>query len=128
MSNKTTIYHNPKCSKSRATLQLLRENNIDPEIIEYLVDTPDKNTLEKILELLKLEPRDLIRKNEDDYKLSGLDDLSLSDAEVIGILIKFPKLIERPIVLIDGKAVIGRPPENVLEIIYLVLDVLILFH
>jgi len=117
MSNKTTIYHNPRCSKSRATLQLLRENNIDPEIIEYLVDTPDKNTLEKILELLKLEPRDLIRKNEDDYKLSGLDDLSLSDAEVIEILIKFPKLIERPIVLIDGKAVIGRPPENVLEII-----------
>jgi len=117
MSNKTIIYHNPRCSKSRATLQLLRENNIEPVIIEYLIDTPDKKTLEKILKLLQLEPRDLIRKNEDDYKPSGLDNLSLSDAEVIEILVKFPKLIERPIVLVGEKAVIGRPPENVLEII-----------
>jgi arsenate reductase len=117
MPNKAIIYHNPRCSKSRATLQLLRENNIEPKIIEYLIDTPDKNTLEKILKLLQLEPRDLIRKNEDDYKPSGLNNLSLSDAEVIETLVKFPKLIERPIVLVGEKAVIGRPPENVLEII-----------
>ncbi len=112
-----TIYHNPRCSKSRQTLELLNAEGIDPEIIEYLNTPPDKATLKKILKLLGLAPRDLMRKNENAYKEAGLNDDSISDDELIDAMIKTPILIERPIVLANGKAKIGRPPESVLDIL-----------
>ncbi len=112
-----TIYHNPRCSKSRQTLELLNAEGIDPEIIEYLNTPPDKATLKKILKLLGFAPRDLMRKNESAYKEAGLNDDSISDDELIDAMIKTPILIERPIVLANGKAKIGRPPESVLDIL-----------
>lgn len=112
-----TIYHNPKCSKSRQTLELLRSKGIKPVIIEYFKEPPDKTTLKKILRLLKLKPRDLMRKQEDIYKKAKLDREDLDDDALISAMVKHPVLIERPIVLTDGKAAIGRPPENVLEIL-----------
>jgi arsenate reductase len=112
-----TIYHNPRCSKSRQTLELLKTEGINPEIIEYLNTPPDKATLKKILKLLDLEPRDLMRKKEAAYKEARLDDDSLSDDELIDAMIETPILIERPIVLANGKAAIGRPPESVLDIL-----------
>lgn len=114
---RVTIYHNPRCSKSRQTLELLLSRGIEPVIIEYLNTPPDKTTLKKILRLLKLTPRDLMRKNEDVYKKAKLDDETLSNDKLIAAMLKHPVLIERPIVLANGKAAIGRPPENVLEIL-----------
>lgn len=112
-----TIYHNPKCSKSRQTLELLRAKGIEPVVIEYLKDPPDQATLKKILRLLGMKPRELMRKNEDIYKKTGLDRDSLTDDALLAIMIKHPVLIERPIVLANGKAAIGRPPEKVFEIL-----------
>jgi arsenate reductase len=112
-----TIYHNPKCSKSRQTLELLQAKGIQPVIVEYLKEPPDKAALKKILRLLKLKPRDLMRKKEDVYKKAKLDREGLSDDALISAMIMHPVLIERPIVLANGKAAIGRPPENVLEIL-----------
>ncbi|HID82829.1 MAG TPA: arsenate reductase (glutaredoxin) [Chromatiales bacterium] len=119
MSNKkaVTIYHNPRCSKSRQTLGLLEDRGIKPQIIKYLDDTPDKATLKKILKQLGLKPRDLMRKHEAEYKGNNLDDPDLSDDELIDAMLKFPKLIERPIVLANNKAALGRPPEDVLKIL-----------
>lgn len=111
------IYHNPRCSKSRQTLQLLQDNQIEAEVIEYLKTPPDAEELTELLALLDLTPRDLMRKKEAEYKTSGADNPQLSDAQLIELMVANPKLIERPIVVKDGKAVIGRPPENVLEII-----------
>ena len=111
------IYHNPRCSKSRQTLQLLREHHIDPEVVEYLHAPPDKTTLKKILKQLGLSPRDLMRQKEDAYKQNHLDDPTLSDDQLIDAMLKFPKLIERPIVVTDKGAAIGRPPEKVLEVL-----------
>ena len=111
------IYHNPKCSKSRQTLSLLNDQGIEPTIIEYLQTPPTKEELTKILTKLGLKPRDLIRKKEDAYAICQLDDMSFSDEEIIDFMVKHPILIERPIVLANNKAAIGRPPENVLEII-----------
>ncbi len=112
-----TIYHNPKCSKSRQTLELLKENGITPAIIEYLKTPPTADTLKKILGQLGLAPRDLMRKKEAIYAECGLDDPSLSDNALIDFMIQHPILIERPIVLANGKAALGRPPEQVLEIL-----------
>ena len=112
-----TIYHNPRCSKSRQTLQLIEERNIQPTVIEYLTSPPSKSELKKILKFLNLKPRDLLRHKEPDYKQQGLDDESLTDDQIIDIMIAHPKLIERPIVLAGDKAALGRPPENVLEIL-----------
>lgn len=112
-----TIYHNPRCTKSRQTLQLLQERGYEPQIIEYLKTPPDKATLEKILALLKLAPRDLMRKGEPEYKAAGLNDPSLTRDELIEAMVRHPILIERPIVLANGKAALGRPPEKVLEIL-----------
>ena len=112
-----TIYHNPKCSKSRQTLELLRAKGIEPVVIEYLKDPPDQTTLKKILRLLGMKPRELMRKNEDIYKKAGLDRDSLTDDALLATMIKHPELIERPIVLANGKAAIGRPPEKVFEIL-----------
>jgi len=111
------IYHNPRCSKSRQTLQLLQEHGIEPEVVEYLNTPPDKNTLKKILRQLDLSPRDLMRHKENEYKENHLDDLSLTDDQLIDAMLKHPKLIERPIVVTDKGAAIGRPPENVLEVL-----------
>lgn len=111
------LYHNPKCSKSRKTLELLGEQGITPDIIEYLKTPPTAEQLQEILAKLGLSPRDLMRKKEDVYAECGLDNPSLTDAELIGFMVKNPILIERPIVLANGKAVIGRPPEQVLEIL-----------
>ena len=111
------IYHNPRCSKSRQTLQLLKDNAVEPNIVEYLKTPPSKKELKEILKMLNLEPRDLMRKKEKEYKEAGMDNTNLSREELIQGMIDHPKLIERPIVIKDGKAIIGRPPELVLDII-----------
>ncbi|CCE22474.1 conserved protein of unknown function [Methylotuvimicrobium alcaliphilum 20Z] len=111
------IYHNPRCSKSRQTLQLLQGKDLDIEIIEYLKTPPTTDELNEILNLLGIEPRDLMRKNESEYKETGMDDPSLDRQALIAGMVATPKLIERPIVLANGKAAIGRPPEHVLEIL-----------
>ena len=114
---KATIYHNPRCSKSRQALQILQERGIEPEIIEYLKTPPDRPTLEHILKLLGIGPRELMRKNEQEYKKAGLDDELLTHDELISALLQYPILIERPIVIANGMAIIGRPPEKVLEVL-----------
>jgi len=111
------IYHNPRCSKSRQTLQLLQEQAIEPEVIEYLKTPPSAGELAKVLKMLGLAPRDLIRRKEAEYKSSGADNPELSDAQLVEIMVAHPKLIERPIVINDSKAAIGRPPEQVLDIL-----------
>lgn len=111
------IYHNPKCSKSRATLQLLRDRGIEPDIIEYLDVPPDRRELELLLEWLGIGVRDLMRKKEPVYKQLGLDDPDLDDSALLEAIIENPILMERPIVIANGKAAIGRPPEKVLEIL-----------
>ena len=112
-----TIYHNPRCSKSRQALELLKERGIEPEIVEYLKTPPDREILKRLLKLLHLRPRDLMRKHEPGYKDAGLDDPGLSDEDLISVLIQHPILLERPIVVSGAKAVVGRPPERVLEIL-----------
>jgi arsenate reductase len=114
---KVTIYHNPHCSKSRQTLELLIRQGIEPEIVEYLKTPPDMSTLKKILKLLDIKPRDLMRRKEPVYKEAGLDDGDLNDKQLITAMLEYPVLIERPIVLANGKAAIGRPPESVLDIL-----------
>ncbi len=111
------IYHNPRCSKSRQTLQLLQEQGIEPEIIEYLKTPPTAAELEDILQKLDMQPRELMRKNEAEYKATGMDNTELNSQQLVKGMVDSPKLIERPIVLANGKAAIGRPPEAVLEII-----------
>ncbi|OIO56570.1 MAG: arsenate reductase (glutaredoxin) [Alphaproteobacteria bacterium CG_4_10_14_0_2_um_filter_63_37] len=115
----TVIYHNPRCSKSRQTLQLLHDKGIEPEVILYLDDTPTHPQLDTLLTQLGLEPMQLMRKGEEDFKTLGLKEkgASLSRAELIDLMIAHPKLIERPIVVKDGRARLGRPPEAVLEIV-----------
>ena len=112
-----TFYHNPRCSKSRQTLELLRERGVEPIVVEYLKTPPDRAELEAILDLLGLEPRDLIRSGEAEYRQAGLGDPSLSRDALIDAMLKYPKLIQRPIVVANGRAAIGRPPERVLEIL-----------
>ena len=112
-----TIYHNPKCSKSRQTLKLLQEQGINPVTIEYLKNPPTVEKLKEILSLLGVSPRDLIRKKEDEYKELDLANSRLSDEDLIHFMAKNPILIERPIVLANGKAALGRPPEQVLNIL-----------
>jgi arsenate reductase len=114
---KTTIYHNPRCSKSRQTLELLNEQGLDTNIVEYLKNPPDAAELENILDLLGLEPRELMRTNEAEYTDLKLDDASLGREQLIAAMVEHPRLIQRPIVLSNGKAALGRPPESVLEII-----------
>ncbi|MGS2724612.1 arsenate reductase (glutaredoxin) [Porticoccus sp. GXU_MW_L64] len=113
----TTIYHNPRCSKSRQTLQLLQDNSVNPEIVLYLEHTPDANTLQSIVSKLGIAPRELLRSGEDAYKENNLANQSLSDQQLIDAMVKYPKLIQRPIVVNGDKAAIGRPPEAVLEIL-----------
>ncbi|MCF6194672.1 MAG: arsenate reductase (glutaredoxin) [Kangiellaceae bacterium] len=111
------IYHNPRCSKSRQTLALLEENKVDLEIIEYLNHPPSASELADVILLLGIEPRELMRKGEPEYKESGLNNSELSNQQQIKLMIANPKVIERPIVIGNGKAAIGRPPESVLNIL-----------
>lgn len=110
------IYHNPRCSKSRQTLQILKDNGIEPQIIEYLKESPSTEELTEVLSYLELNATDIIRKGESIYKenYKGKD---LSNEEWIKVLVDHPKLIERPIVIKNKKAILGRPPENVLKLI-----------
>ena len=111
------IYHNPRCSKSRQTLALLEEKGLQPEVIEYLNTPPSEDQLADILNMLDLNPRDLMRKNEAEYKEFNLADENLADDDLRQAMIRHPRLIERPIVVANGKAAIGRPPENILDIL-----------
>ncbi len=113
---KATIYHNPRCSKSRQTLALLEEKGIALEIIEYLKTPPDQQTLQDILNKLDINPLDLMRKGESVYKELNIDDKIGNDEALLDAMVENPILIERPIVLANNKAAIGRPPESVLDI------------
>lgn len=112
-----TIYHNPRCSKSRQTLALIEEKGVTPDIVEYLKTPPSKAELGTILDKLGMEPRDLMRKKEEPYKALNLADESLDRDALIDAMIENPILIERPVVVNGGKYALGRPPENVLEIL-----------
>jgi arsenate reductase len=112
-----TIFHNPRCSKSRHTLELLEQRGLTPTIIEYLKTPPTAEKLKEILVQLGLLPRDLMRKKEDLYVELELGNPDLSNDDLIGFMVKHPILIERPIVITNGKAALGRPPEQVLEIL-----------
>jgi arsenate reductase len=112
-----TIYHNPRCSKSRQTLQLLEQQAVSADVVEYLKTPPDAETLGQLLDMLGLQPRELMRTKEKEYRESGADNEELSREQLLQLMITFPKLIERPIVVSNGKAVIGRPPELVLDIL-----------
>lgn len=116
-ASKYQIYHNPRCSKSRETLKLLQAHKIEPNIIEYLKTPPDEKELKSLLHKLGLAPRDLLRKKEKEYKAAGLDNPALTDDEVIALMVANPRVIERPIVVTGNKAALGRPPENILELI-----------
>lgn len=112
-----TIYHNPKCAKSRDTLKLLETRGVEPIIVEYLKTPPSKTELAGLVKLLGIEPRALLRVKEPEYKQVGLANPKLSDSAILQAMIKYPKLIERPIVVAGKKAALGRPPENVLKIL-----------
>lgn len=112
-----TIFHNPRCSKSRATLALLQERGIEPDIRLYLDDPPDPAELRRLLDQLGLAPRELMRKGEQEFRDQGLADPDLSDQQLIAAMAATPRLIERPIVIANGKAALGRPPESVLDIL-----------
>ena len=115
--NKITIYHNPRCSKSRQTLALLEEHDVDPEIILYLETPPNARDLKALLDKLGITPRDLLRTSESEYKEMKLANKDLPDEDLIDAMVKAPKLIQRPIVVKGNKAVLGRPPENVLSLL-----------
>jgi len=111
------LYHNPRCSKSRATLDLLRQRGVEPRIVEYLKTPPTREELTEILQRLGMSARELMRRNEPDYREANLGDPGLTEETLIRSMIQRPKLIERPIVITGGKAAVGRPPEAVLGIL-----------
>lgn len=117
MSDDVTIYHNPRCSKSRQTLQILETHGVRPSVVEYLQTPPSEAELRRILELLGVEPRAIMRTDEAEYREAGLDDPSLSRDDLIRALHAHPRLIQRPIVVSGNRAALGRPPEKVLEIL-----------
>jgi len=122
MPMSVTIYHNPRCSKSRQTLEILKENGVEPSVVEYLETPPDAETLKAILNMLNISAKQLLRTQEDEFKQAGFDREGLKndrygEDQIIKAMITFPKLIERPIVVSNGKAIIGRPPSLVLDII-----------
>ncbi|ACR12193.1 arsenate reductase (glutaredoxin) [Teredinibacter turnerae T7901] len=113
MTDNIRIFHNPRCSKSRQTLALIEESGVEPTVIKYLETPPTPEELRDLLTKLDMPARDLLRKGEDAYKENNLSDPQLSDDALIEAMVKFPKLIERPIVAKGDKAIIGRPPERV---------------
>jgi len=112
-----TIYHNPRCSKSRQTLELIKTRDIEPEVVLYLETALDGQTIAGLLKKLGISARQLLRKGEQAYKEQNLGDTSLTEKQLIDAMVKSPKLIERPIVVAGDKAIIGRPPDQVLEIL-----------
>ncbi|WP_211825758.1 arsenate reductase (glutaredoxin) [Kistimonas asteriae] len=112
-----TIYHNPRCSKSRQTLQLLEEQGINPDIVLYLETPPDRDTLKAIISKLGIPIRELLRTGEQEYKDNTLKNPALDDEALLDAMVRWPKLIQRPIVVKGNNARIGRPPEAVLEIL-----------
>ncbi|MEQ4532213.1 MAG: arsenate reductase (glutaredoxin) [Mixta sp.] len=116
-----TIYHNPRCSKSRETLALLQQHGVEPLVVRYLEQAPDETTLRQLMQALGMNsPREMMRRKEAEYQALGLDDPALSDEQLLAALAALaahPKLLERPIVVAQGKARLGRPPEQVLEIL-----------
>jgi arsenate reductase len=112
-----TIYHNPRCSKSRATLDLLVSRGFSPRVIEYLSSPPSVAEVERLLAMLGVEPRELMRKDEDEYRDLGLADPGLKHAQLVSAIAANPRLLQRPIVVVGSKAAIGRPPEAVLAIL-----------
>ncbi|WHZ17859.1 MAG: uncharacterized protein OJF55_000008 [Rhodanobacteraceae bacterium] len=115
--NTVVIWHNPRCSKSRGTLELLHERGIEPAIVDYQKNPPSAADIERALKLLGMQPRELMRKGETAYAELGLDDAQLTRKQLVEAMAAHPVLIERPIVFAHGKAAIGRPPENVLAIL-----------
>lgn len=112
----TVIFHNPRCSKSRAALALLEDMQIEFSIVKYLDNPPSESIIIELSAQLDLDIRDLLRTGESDYKENGFADQSLSDDEIISKLTQYPKVLQRPIVSHEGQAAIGRPPENILEL------------
>ena len=112
-----TIYHNPRCSKSRATLELLTARGFSPRVVNYLQTPPTAAQIEELLALLDLEPREVMRHDEAEYSELGLANPKLTRRQLVAAIAKHPRLLQRPIVVIDGKAAIGRPPEAVLAIL-----------
>jgi arsenate reductase len=115
--NQLIIYHNPNCSKSRETLQILNDKNSQPKIIEYLNEPPTAQELRQIITMLGIAPRELLRTGEQIYIDAKLADNSLDDEQIIQAICQYPVLLQRPIVISGNKAVIGRPPAKVLDII-----------
>ena len=113
----TRLFHNPRCSKSRGALDLLRERGIEPDIVAYLDNPPTVDQLRSLLGLLGISARDLLRTGEDEYAALGLGDTALSEQALLEAMASHPRLIERPIFIHRGRAVIGRPPERVLELL-----------
>ncbi|MNE14778.1 Arsenate reductase [compost metagenome] len=112
-----TLYHNPRCSKSRGALELLEARGLAPTVVRYLETPPDAATLQSLLGKLGIGARQLLRSGEEEYKALDLANPALTDAQLIDAMVAHPKLIERPILVAGDKAVIGRPPEKVLEIL-----------
>ena len=112
-----TVYHNPRCSKSRAAMEYLEENGIEAEVVKYMDSPPDAENLKELLSMLGMSPRELMRKHEKVFKEAGLDDPTFTDDELIEAMTQCPSLIERPIVVNNGKAVLARPPETVQDIL-----------
>ena len=112
-----TLYHNPRCSKSRAALELLQARGLEPTVVRYLDTPPDADALKAVLAKLGLHARALLRTGEDEYKALNLADATLGEDQLIDAMVQHPKLIERPILIAGDKAAIGRPPEKVLEIL-----------
>lgn len=117
MADKITIYHNPRCNKSRETLALLQDRGMEPEVVLYLQNPPDTATLKQLLKALNMSARELIRNKEDEYKALKLADPQIADEDLIAAMCRHPKLIERPIVVKGKRAVLGRPPENALQLL-----------
>ena len=110
------IYHNPRCSKSRQTLQIIQDAGAEVEVVEYLKEIPGKSELKKVINLLGIQPYDLLRRGETDFK-EHFKGMELTDDQWIDAMIQYPKLIERPIVVKGKKAILGRPPENVKDLL-----------
>ena len=114
---KAFLFHNPRCSKSRQALNLLEQEKENFEVFMYLDEKLEKDFLKEIIQKLGICPRDLLRRGEPAYKENNLKDSNISDEEIINLMIEYPKLIERPIYIKGSKAIVGRPPENILKII-----------
>jgi arsenate reductase len=111
------FYHNPKCSKSRKALEIIENQNINTKVILYLKDKLTKSMLQQILDLSELSVRDIIRSNEKEYKENNLDNLNLTQDDILNLIVEHPKLLQRPVLVYNNKAIIGRPPEDILRII-----------